>query len=289
MQVLSLKQTQLYLKRLGIEEMGRPTSDFLFALHRAHVEKVAWQTIDLFAGKPVPIDYPHSLNHIMHNGGGYCFHLNGAFSVLLRSLGYDVSLHRAGVQPHGRAPKIDSFHVGLTVKISDDNQQEHTWLVDVGLGDMPYEPIPLIPGEYRQGAHLYKLVQSGAAANGWRLEHDPRGAFIGVDFAAETVNNIAVFKPKHEHLSSSPDSTWVNLLLVQNRHKSGNNELRGCIFSQYEEQGTTKSEIPSRNTWFDILSEVFGEPLNHFTKLEKDDLWVKVLKTHEEWKRKQCS
>ncbi|MGW8956539.1 arylamine N-acetyltransferase [Paenibacillus sp. NPDC055715] len=37
-----------------------------------------------------------SVQLILQGRSGYCFHLNGAFSVLLHSLGYRVCLHRAG-------------------------------------------------------------------------------------------------------------------------------------------------------------------------------------------------
>ncbi|MNJ49869.1 N-hydroxyarylamine O-acetyltransferase [compost metagenome] len=285
-EMLTINQTNDYLNRLGIERQ-LPTKDFLFDLHRAHVEKIAWQTIDIFAGKPVSIDFKDSTNHIINNGGGYCFHLNGAFSLLLRSLGYNVSLHRAGVQSHGHVPRIDSYHLGLSVSITNENLRAQTWLVDVGLGDMPYEPIPLVLGEYKQDFHTYKITKSSVAASGWRLEHDPQGAFIGVDIDPEDVKDIEEFIPKHEQLSSAPDSTWVDLLLVRNRHKTGSNELKGCVFSQRSEIGITKSEVTNRTSWFEILKEVFGEPLNHFSELEKDELWSKALKAHEEWKRNQ--
>ncbi|MBU5442481.1 arylamine N-acetyltransferase [Paenibacillus sp. MSJ-34] len=285
--MLTLRQIEDYLRRLGLERQ-RPTREFLFALHRAHVERIAWQTIDIFAGKPVPIDDEGLVHHIIHQGGGYCFHLNGAFRRLLCALGYEVSLHRAGVQSHGQKPRINSFHVSLSVRLpieNDEDAKPQTWIVDVGLGDMPYEPIPLRFGVYKQGFHTYKLTQSGVITPGWRLEHDPQGIFTGVDIDPEAVQNMDEFIPKHHYLSSSPDSAWINLLLVQNRHKTGSNELRGCVYNRRDERGLIKNEITNRSEWFELLSDVFGEPLNHFSKHEKDGLWTKVLKTHEEWKR----
>lgn len=290
--MLTLKQIDDYLGRLGLERQ-QPTQEFLFALHRAHVERVAWQTIDIFAGKPVPIDSEGLIHHIVYDGGGYCFHLNGAFSLLLHALGYEVSLHRAGVQSHGQEPRIDSYHLSLSVCIRNRDERDkghaemQNWLVDVGLGDMPYEPIPLKFGVHKQGIHTYKLAQSSVNPSGWRLEHDPQGAFIGVDIDSIPVRNMDEFIPKHTYLSMSPDSTWINMLLVRNRHETGSNELRGCVYSRRDEHSLIKSEITNRSEWFDLLSEVFKEPLNHFSQLEKDELWAKVLKAYEEWKRNQ--
>lgn len=282
--MLTLSQTRAYMKRLGTE-MNSPTKEFLFEIHKAHVEKIPWQTVDLFAGKPIPIDFENSVNHILNNGSGYCFHLNGAFSLLLKSLGYSVSLHRAGVQSYGDEPKINSYHLGLTVNMLDEDLKKHRWVVDVGLGDMPFEPVPLLPGEYHQSPYIYKICNSKAVKDGWRLEHDPQGAFVGVDFDPEVVEDIEVFKPNHEFLSTSPDSKWINLLLVRNRHREGSNELRGCIFSQRNDKGIQKNEIINRSLWFDLLGEVFGEKLDHFSKHEKDELWTKAIRIHEDWKR----
>ncbi|MOA69450.1 hypothetical protein D3C78_1976530 [compost metagenome] len=67
------------------------------------------------------------------------------------------------------------------------------------------------------------------------------------------------FKSEHEYLSTSTESTWVNLFIVRNRQQTGSNELRGCVFSQRNESGTTKSEITNRSLWFETLGEVFGE------------------------------
>lgn len=50
--------------------------------------------------------------------GGYCYHLNGAFSLLLESLGFDVVWHRAGVQNRSEPDPVgpdSARHLTLTV------------------------------------------------------------------------------------------------------------------------------------------------------------------------------
>ena len=77
--------------------------------------------------------------------GGYCFHLNGAFSELLRSLGYDVVRHVGGVHgPEGATGEEMANHLVLTVRnLPNDANPDGTWYVDVGLGDALHEPLPL--------------------------------------------------------------------------------------------------------------------------------------------------
>jgi arylamine N-acetyltransferase len=76
-----------YLRRLGIADVGPPSAEALKALHAAHR-----------VGRVTSIDPADSVHRALGGRGGYCYHLNGAFSALLRSLGYRVAWHRAGVQ-----------------------------------------------------------------------------------------------------------------------------------------------------------------------------------------------
>ena len=60
-----------------------------------------------------------AVTRIAHNGrGGYCYHLNGAFGLLLRSLGYSVHAHVGAV--HGTDSPDDNStanHLVLTVDV----------------------------------------------------------------------------------------------------------------------------------------------------------------------------
>ncbi|CAG7643365.1 arylamine N-acetyltransferase [Paenibacillus allorhizosphaerae] len=285
--IMTQDEIKSYLKRIGIADIEAPTLPYLIKLHKAHVSRITWQTIDIFAGQPASIDVRESVQLMINGRSGYCFHLNGAFCTLLRSLGYRVSMHRAGVQPLGETPRINSFHLGLIVTLENEANEEEPWIIDAGLGDLPYEPIPLKPGVYAQGPFTYKVVPSGVAERGWRLEHDPRASFTGVDYAPEVVEDIAVFHPKHEHYSRSADSPWIGLFLIRNRMANESNELRGCVWSKQDGGGITKTELQTKSQWLAVLDEVFGEHLVRYSDLEKDALWQKVRQKHEEWLRKK--
>lgn len=278
-------EIKTYLKRIGIEDIQPPTLSYLTQLHRAHVASISWQTIDIVAGRPAPIDLDECVRLMLSNRSGYCFHLNGAFSVLLRSLGFRVFWHRAGVQPLGQEPRINSFHLGLTVSLPNEEQQEQRYIVDVGLGDMPYEPIPLQIGTYEQGPLRYQVESSGVVQGGWRLVHDPNASFVGVDFAPDDLEDLEEFKPKHEFYSTSPESPWYKLFLVRHRHATGSNELRGCIWNKRGIDGIEKIELRTKSQWLEVLGDVFQEHLVNYSKLERDDLWNRVWNYHEEWKK----
>ena len=171
--MLTSNEIKAYLARLGIPEVEEPTFDYLVRLHRAHVERISWQNVDIVAGKPAPIDLRQSVQLMLQDRSGYCFHLNGAFSTLLRSLGYRVDWHRGGVQPLGETPRMNGFHLALSVTMSNAENEQKRWIVDVGLGDMPYEPLPLVQGTYPQGAYTYEVTDSAVAPGGWRLVRTP--------------------------------------------------------------------------------------------------------------------
>jgi arylamine N-acetyltransferase len=287
--MLTRSEVKAYLKRIGIQDIEPPSLSYLTRLHRAHVSTISWQTLDIVAGRPAPIDLDASVRLILGNRSGYCFHLNGAFSVLLRSLGFRVFWHRAGVQPLGQNPRVDSFHLGLTVSLTDEQRQEQRYIIDAGLGNMPYDPLPLRHGTYEQGLFRYRVEPSGVAQGGWRIVHDPPASFVGVDVAPDILKDLEAFKPKHEFLSRSPASPWMKLVLVQQIHAEGSNELRGCIWSRRGIRGTEKTELRTKSQWLEVLGDVFQEHLVSYSKLERDELWKRVWRYHEEWKKTKRS
>ncbi|RAR42259.1 arylamine N-acetyltransferase [Paenibacillus sp. MDMC362] len=284
--MITQSEVRAYLNRLGISDIQEPTKEYLFELHKAHVARIPWQTLDIFAGKPTSIDIEESVQLMIHQRSGYCFHLNGAFTALLRALGYKVYWHRAGVQPLGQEPRINGFHLGITVSLWNEQLgEEERWLVDVGLGDMPWEPIPLKFGRYIQGPFQYALEPSRITDVGWRLIHDPRYSYVGVDYAPDVVNSLELFKSNHAFYSRSPESPWMDLFIVRQRHEQGMNELKGCIWRKWSSNNLDKMEISSKSEWFEILADIFHEPLVNYFLIERDLIWDKVNRQHQNWKK----
>ncbi|MFS0872557.1 arylamine N-acetyltransferase family protein [Paenibacillus xylanilyticus] len=287
MDTLTHSDLMSYLKRIGIDHIKPPTLEFLSELHRAHVQYLSWQTIDIFAGRPEGIHPANSVQLILQGRSGYCFHLNGAFSLLLRSLGYAVQWHRAGVQPHGEQPRVNSFHLGLTVLLPENESEAKHWIVDVGLGGMPFEPLPLRFGTYGAAPFTYNLTSSAVASGGWRLEYEPNGPSEGVDYAPEVVNTLDEFIPKHEFYSQSAESPWHNVFLLRQRDAVVSSELRGCMLRTHSIEGIEKTEIQSYAEWRDLLEATFHEPLVRYSELERREMWGRIRTAHEVWKRTQ--
>lgn len=271
-----------YLRRLGVPEAGGPPDiAALRLLHRAHVERVPYENLQIALGRPTTVDPAESARRIIRGRGGYCYHLNGAFSLLLATLGYRVSRHVGGVQGTTADPAgADGKHLALTVSGLPTPENPHgRWFVDVGLGDALHEPLPLVPGGYRQGPFEYGMRPSEAEPGGWRFDHAPGASFLGMDFRPEAVE-MAVFADNHRWLSTSPESHFVRTVTVQRRDADGVDLLRGLVLSRI---GTTRRReiLETPRDYFTALADVFGLVLDDVGPAERAALWDRLQADHE--------
>ncbi|MEV4350410.1 arylamine N-acetyltransferase [Actinoplanes sp. NPDC049596] len=271
-----------YLRRLGLDEsVGyEPSVAALRAMHRAHAERVPYENLEIWLGRPTTVEPPESAERILRGRGGYCYHLNGAFSLLLRTIGYHVDRHFGGVQSRTAGTAgADGNHLVLTVSgLPSDEAPDGRWLVDLGMGDGLHEPLPLVPGTYRQGPFTYGLAPSEAEPGGWRFVHDPRGAFLGIDFRPEPVE-MPAFADRHHHLSTSPESGFVRTAVVARRDATGADELRGLILTRVGDS-SSRTELAGPDEYFGVLADRFGLTLDDVTPPERAALWQRLEQAH---------
>lgn len=268
-----------YLARIGISDPGRPSVDSLFALHRAHVEHVSYEALDIQLGRPTPLDPHEAAARIVAGRGGYCYQLNGAFSALLTALGYRVTWHRAGVQNHGVVPPGVAWANHLTLTVSLERKM---WLADVGLGDALHEPLTLQPGVYRQGPFSYRLDHSSTEPGGWRFEHDAQGAFAGFDLEIAAAR-LDQFAERHLYFATSPESGYLRTSVVLRRDGGGVDNLTGCVLHRTDGTPGRQREVETADEWFAILADVFGLTLTDLDATDRARLWAKVRAAHEAW------
>ncbi|MBK1785884.1 arylamine N-acetyltransferase family protein [Prauserella cavernicola] len=267
-----------YLSRLGFLDPEPPSAGALRRLHIAHVECVPYETLEIQLGRVTSLDPAESARRIISGRGGYCFHLNGAFSALLQALGYQVTLHRGGTQMTAEdTPEISLNHLALTVE-GLPGDPETAWFVDVGLGDGLHAPLPLRAGTYRQGPFEYGLRPSEIAPGGWSMAHDPTGSFVTMDFAPEPAA-MSDFANNHEKLSTSPESGFVRTCTMQRRDKRGVDILRALTLSRVPEPGKTLLE--TEREWWSAVSDLFGISPAGFSAEERARLWRTVVAQHE--------
>ncbi|MFK0046736.1 arylamine N-acetyltransferase [Streptomyces sp. NPDC090741] len=268
-----------YLRRLGFARPPRPTAQALFALQRAHVERIPYENLDIQLGRPPGIDPELSVRRFAAGRGGYCFHLNGAFALLLEGLGFAVTRHLAGVLGPADRERLDvnGDHLALTVRADGEE-----YFVDAGLGDGPYEPLPLRAGTHRQGEFTYGLGRLDGDRPGWRYVNDA-GPFPVVNvLSAPAVT--ADFEATHVRLSTAPDSGFVRTLALLRRDAHGIDALRGRVLSRTEPaKGTTERILDTPGEFWAVVGGLFERKLDDLTPADRKALWDRVCAAHETW------
>jgi len=255
-----------YLYRLGVERPPKPTIDALDLLHRRHVELVAYENLDIQLGQPTTVHPVESAARIADGRGGYCFHLNGAFSALLFSLGYQVSIHRGQVRKSARPASGVEFpnHLALTANVDGRD-----WLIDVGLGDALHSPIPLAPNAFRQGPFMFRLLHT---SGGWRFEHDVNGSFTVMDWESNDAD-VEEFAVAHKQLSTASESTFVRNLIVMRRCACHIDTLIGRTLTRRGDRIVLRRRLNTQADWSTTLREVFHLSLLDIPSKALTALW----------------
>jgi N-hydroxyarylamine O-acetyltransferase len=272
--------TDAYLSRLGLEREPR-SAEGLARIHRAHVERVPYETLWIHLGERWTVDPAASLDRIAgRRRGGYCYHLNGALSELLRDLGYDVVRHVGGVHgPDGPAEADLGNHLVLTVRgLPTDEHPDGTWYVDAGLGDALHDPLPLRAGTYRSGPFRFVLEETPGGVGDWHLAHDPAGGFTGMAWRSAPAG-MAAFADRHVHLSTSPESGFVRVLTAQRRDATGVDSLKGLVLKRAGD-GATSRTLETEAEWTAALADLFGLVVDDD---RRDALWGRLATAHEAW------
>lgn len=273
-----------YLARLGLEPEP-PSTDALRLLHRRQVERVPYETMWIHGGETWTTD-PHAAAHrIAHERrGGYCYHVNGAFGLLLRSLGYSVAGHCGGVHgPDGPTDDAIGNHLVLTVDgLPSDDNPGGRWYVDAGLGDALHDPIPLRPGSAQQGPFTIAIEQNDAEGTGWHMVHDPAGSFTGMAWTTGVADE-GVLASHHAWLSTSPESVFVKTVTAQRRDAHGVDIVRGLVLTRVGSDAGAGEPLTDRTAWFDALADVFGLTFEASAPGMTDRLWERTLANHRAW------
>ena len=270
--------TAAFLRRIGVAEHPEPSIEGLSELHVAFVSTIPYETVQYQFGQGGPMD-PEAVAQriIAREAGGYCFQLNGVLAQLLTSLGYDVTLHRGGVQTATRPAVVDASHMVLTVVLDGE-----TWLVDAGLGDGLLTPMPLQVGATAYQDPFTLSLRKSQLVDGWRLDHDPRAGLIGMDFESAPAT-FTDFEAQHQHLSLSPDSPFVRTCSAFLRRPGSNAILRSVGLTQTYADRVDNQIIESQPEYYEILADVFQLPLPHFTTTSRDALWRRVWTQYENY------
>jgi N-hydroxyarylamine O-acetyltransferase len=267
-----------YLARLGVARPAAPDAETLFALHRAQVETVSYENVDIYLGRPPGIEPAETVERITRGRGGYCYQLNGAFATLLADLGYAVSWHVGGVHGPGGPVGAIGDHLALTVSgVPAPDNPSGTWFVDAGLGDALHEPMPLREGGVRQGPFAYALERSTVVDGGWHFVHTPDASFIGMDFGP-VASGPADFAEHHRVRSTSPESNFTKLMVVSRRFPGSVRMIRGVHLVEHDAGGRRSRRLTDQREWVAELTALVD-----LRDVDLHALWDKANSDYDGW------
>ena len=91
------------------------------------------------------------------------------------------------------------------------------------------------------------------------------------------------FAAKHAHLSTSPDSLFVQFLIVQRRDAEGADIMLGLGLRRVDGTDARGKALTRRADWFDALHDVFGLRFDGAEPEALDRLWEKMYAAHVAW------
>ncbi len=217
-----------YLERIGLTSgdwassgwvRREPSLAALTTLHRAHLEHVPFENLDIHLGRRIELVEERLIDKIVGGRGGFCYELNGAFAALLRSLGYRVELLEARVFAGG-SPGIAFDHLCLLVELDD------RYLADVGFGDSFVEPIAFDAKQWKADpagtfevradtGDWFDLYRDGEPQ--YRFSIEPRA--------------LADFEPGSRHHQTSQQTSFTRRPVCTLLGPNGRTALKGLTIS----------------------------------------------------------
>jgi N-hydroxyarylamine O-acetyltransferase len=259
------------LARLGVDAPLRADLPTLRRLHRAWRTHVPYENVDIQLGRPIHLEPEALIDKFgRRRRGGFCYEMNGALALLLRSVGFAVDVVQAGVLRAVRGDEAWGNHVALLVTL-DDGQ----WLADTGIGDAFLEPLPLRAGSHRQGVLTYRLERLDTAT--WRVHHHPGGTVASYDLRTEP-RALDEFIDPCRQLATSPESPFVRVLVAQHHRDGRELALRSRTVSGFDE--------PRLLSRIDEFVEALGRfriPVADLGTDGVESLWIRTGTQHTAW------
>lgn len=247
-----------------LQRVGANRSASLAALHRAYVSSIPFDDLTIQLGEQGPLDLDAVAARLLRPGGrgGYCFEINGVLAWMLEQLGFGVERQRAIVGPRDVEAPIN--HLALVI--------DGAWIAEAGYGEGPLEPLPL-----RAGRHDGWLIEPTPEGGWWIGDERPWSSGGGFTILPGVVGMDAFVEP-HTRLSTSPDSSFVQTLVVQQPYDDHTRTLRARTFSV---RGSGRDERRVLEDVADLdatLREAFGIALD---AAQVARLWDAACAQHE--------
>ena len=263
------------LERIGLTDMPAPDSAGLRVVHRAFVSHVPYEALAVQLGESEPLD-PHALvTRVLSGGrGGYCFEANTVLLSLLEALGFAVERRQGVVGPReAHAAGAPTNHLALVVHTPDAGP----FIAEAGWGEGPLDPLPLVEGSVRVGLFTFAIER---LSDGWWVQQHEFGTSAGFRFA-DAPATLADFAPHHERLSTSPESSFVQTLIVQKPCDDRIVSLRARTFFCDGPGRRDRQLVRSSEAFASVLRHAFGIDPDVLGPERLRRLWTRTADQHD--------
>lgn len=241
-----------YLARIGFEGEAKADLATLTELMRLQLRSVPFENLDVQAGQVVSLVPEDIVQKIVtQRRGGYCYEVNGLFSMALEALG--ISHFFVAARPMFYAERRPKTHMAILVKLADQN-----WLCDLGFGSYGLRA-PLSMGvldtEVLQDQDKYMLSQ--LPDQEYLLQACIGGQWTAQFSFSPVAQEWLDFAPVNYLNSTHPESIFVKQLLVILQTPEGRKILSGTVLKNWShgsltQQVLAETELPA------VLREEFG-------------------------------
>lgn len=259
-----------YLSRIGVNTPIRTDLETLRTLHRAHVETIPFEDLDVLFGTPTTRAPDHAFGKLVtRKRGGWCYEMNGLFAWALEEIGFSVRRLAGGVAREFMGDDAVGNHLMLIVELDGA-----LCLADVGFGDGLVEPVPLKAGPFVNAAMSCELIELGGGW--WRYRNDPRGSAPSYDFHLDMADE-ALLEARCQWLQTSAQSPFAQNAVVQRWSGDEHLCLRGRVMQRTTSSRKHRELVSTAEDYVRLLRDEFG-----LDAPEAASLWPAICARHEE-------
>jgi N-hydroxyarylamine O-acetyltransferase len=246
-----------YLERIKYSGGTDISEKTLRELHIAHTLNIPFENLDVYYGKPVLLDKASLFNKIVTNRrGGYCFEMNGLFSLVLQKLGFNVT----NLLARGTMDGINFTTKTHQVILVENNGKR--WLADVGFGnDGIIAPLLLKENlDQKQFAHTYRLIKNPKF--GYVLQKKILNKYMSLYAFTLMECYPEDFIMSNHFTSTFPESFFVKMRMCTMPTKEGRITLTDTQFKTMTNGDITEKAIENDDEFSTFLKKYFSLDLD---------------------------
>jgi N-hydroxyarylamine O-acetyltransferase len=235
---------EAYLKRINYHGRTDVSFETLNELHIAHTFNIPFENLDVYFNKPPLLDKDSLFKKLVENKrGGYCFEMNGLFSLVLRELGFKVT----DLLVAGR------LHQVLLAEVDGKR-----YLADVGYGnDGIAGPLLLEEGlEQQQFTNTYRFTSDPAL--GYMLQRLADGEFKPMyTFTLQECTPLDYLISNH-FTATYPESFFRKMKFCTMPTREGRITLTDQHYKVTENGRVTEQAVSGDAEFAELLKKHFG-------------------------------